>query len=205
MKLEKHLELITEITTLDPRNLREGKSNPQELANYYHEMRRLNPKASPWLIFLGMADEAGVSPPKLLDKYPDKLDKEKKEPQELDKQLRQYETQLEKILKQFPPKERREIKKAQAPTGGFLPQMSGTEVATKLGMTRQAVSSATKKALPKVYMNVRAEMPQLGPFDAFMEAAKRLHMREQAGKVLRLMPKKYQDEIKKDAGTKFRK
>ena len=199
MKLEKHLELITEITTIT--SLREGKSNPEELANYYREMRRINPKASPWLIFLGMADEAGVSPPKLLDKYP-KLNR--KESVELDKLLRQYETQLEKVLAQFPPKERREIKNAQAPTGGFLPQMSGTEVAKELGMTRQAVSSTTKKALPKVYLNVRAEMPKLGPFDAFMEAAKRLHMREQAGKLLRLMPKKYKEEIQQDA-KRFRK
>lgn len=201
MKLEKHLELITEITTIT--SLREGRSNPQELAKYYQEMRRINPKASPWLVFLGMADEAGVHPPKLLDKYPDKLSK--KESQELDKLLRHYETQLEKILDQFPPKEKREIKNAQAPTGGFLPQKSGTEVAKELGMTRQAVSSATKKGLPKVYQNVRAELPKLGPFDAFMEAAKRLHMREQAGKLLRLMPKKIQDEVKQDAGTKFRK
>ncbi len=198
-KLEKHLELITEITTTT--SIREGKSNPEEIAKYYHEMRMMNSKASPWIIFLSMADEIGYKMPKSLDKYPNL---NRKETLELEKALRRYQTQLDKLLNQFPPKEKREIKNSQAPTGAFLPQQSGTEVAKNLGIARQAVSSSTKKGLPKAYQAVRDMYPKMKPFEAFMEMAKGFGMREQAGKLLRLMPKKEKDEIQKDA-EKFRK
>lgn len=198
MKLEKHLEELAE--TINIASLREG-TNPKEIEKYYYEMKKLNPKASPWIIFLGMADEIGISPPKNIDKYPN-LNKD--DMKKFDKKLKDYEQAYEKLLAKFPSKIKREIKNAQAPTGPFLPQKSGTEVAKEMGMTRQAVSSASKKGLPKAYQNVRNMYPKLNPFEAFMEMAKSLGMREQAGKLLRLMPKKIQDEIKKDA-TKFRK
>lgn len=177
MKLEKHLEKAYELELLEelissPYPLIEAKSNPKEIARYYHDMKKLNPKASPWIIFLGMADEAGVKP--------------------------------DKLLSQFPPRERNEIKKSQPVTGPWLEQMSGTEIAKELGVTRQAVSSTIKKGLPKFYQATKDNNPGVKPWDIFLLIAQMTGMREDLNKLLKLMPRNIRTEIENDA-KRFRK
>ena len=178
MKLEKHLEETYEVELLEelissPLYLdEESKSNPKEIAKYYYDMKKLNPKASPWIILLGMAKEAGVKP--------------------------------DKLLSQFPPKERNEIRHSAPITGPWLEQMSGTDIAKELGVTRQAVSSTIKKGLPKFYQGTKDMNPKMRPWDILLLIAKKTGMREEPVKLLKLMPKKIRQEIEKDA-ERFRK
>jgi len=178
MKLEKHLEKTYEVELLEelissPLYLdEESKSNPKEIARYYHDMKKLNPKSSPWIILLGMAKEAGVKP--------------------------------DKLLSQFPPKERNEIRHSAPITSPGLGQMSGTEIARELGVTRQAVSSTIKKGLPKFYQGTKDMNPKMRPWDILLLIADKTGMREEPVKLLKLMPKKIRQEIEKDA-ERFRK
>lgn len=174
MKLEKHLELVNELNRIEfviKLSLNE-KSNPTEIASYYRDMKKINPKASPWIIFLGMAQEVGVNP--------------------------------DKLLAQFPPKEKNEIRSSAPVTGPWLEPKSGTEIAKELGITRQAVSSTLKKALPKAYQAEKDLNPDKNPFEVFMSLANKFGMREDAAKLLKLMPRKVRDEIEQDV-QRFRR
>jgi len=109
----------------------------------------------------------------------------------------------DRLLMEFPRKEKAEIMQHSA-TGPWAEPMSGPDIAKELGITRQAVSSFTKKGLTKSYTAIRELHPKLAPFEAFMELVKQFGMRENAMKVLRLMPKDIRSEIEKDA-KKFRR
>ena len=203
MKLKEHLEKTYEIELMEElikTSPLYEKSNPKEIAGYYQEMRRLNPKASPWIIFLGMAEEAGLKPPKTIE--PTKTAKDIKDNE---RELARYYKEAEKILSQFPPKERNEIKKAIPQTGPFLPQMSGEKIAKKLHISRQAVSSTLKKGLPKMYQNTKDTNPGMKPWDVLLLIGQKTGMSDDLNKLLKLMPKNIRTEIETDAKRFARK
>lgn len=51
------------------------------------------------------------------------------------------------------------------PKRGFISTMTGAEIAKQLGITRQAVSSALKNSLRKIYYKLQEKEPLWSPFD----------------------------------------
>ena len=84
-------------------------------------------------------------------------------------------------------------------TGPFEEPMSGSDIGRKLGITRQAVSSSLKKALPKYFKGFQELNPDMDEWEIFWEIAKSTGMMDEPDKLLKLFPKNIKKQIEKKA------
>jgi len=84
----------------------------------------------------------------------------------------------------------------------FTVPMDGQEIATELGITRQAVSNLLKRGMEKFYREVQKMDREWGPFDVSCAMMKMLnvgHNYEEIKKFYKLFPPKIRKEIEDDA------
>lgn len=87
-----------------------------------------------------------------------------------------------------------------------MPSMTGQEIATELGITRQAVSNTLKRAMKKVYTKVRA-MHNTSPFETASNMMIMLSVgdsEEETKEFFKLFPTDIRKEIEKDASKRIR-
>ncbi len=84
-------------------------------------------------------------------------------------------------------------------TGPWEEPMSGSDIARKLGVRRQAISQTLKKALPKYFKGFQDMNPEMDPWEIFWEIAKGTGMMDEPEKLLKLFPKPIQKEVEKHA------
>jgi predicted DNA-binding protein YlxM (UPF0122 family) len=83
----------------------------------------------------------------------------------------------------------------------------GSDIAKKLGITRQAVSNTLKRAMRKFYMGVKEMNPEFGPFEAATQMMKMFEVSddEDVNKFFRLFPREIREEIRIDVMQQRRK
>jgi len=84
--------------------------------------------------------------------------------------------------------------------------MSASEIAEELGMTRQNASQLLKRALVKVYENVRRIEPALKPFDSCVLMCQILNVdqtEEELKKFFRLLPHRLKEIILSDGQNRL--
>lgn len=88
-----------------------------------------------------------------------------------------------------------------------IKQMSGSEVARHLGITRQTVSATTKRALGKMYTSVRELGLADTPFEAMIVLMTMCNISEgvvdDVDSFITLFSSKIQDDVKSSAPSKF--
>ena len=84
-------------------------------------------------------------------------------------------------------------------TGPFEEPMSGSEIGKKLGVSRAAISSTLKKALPKYWKGFKDLYPDSDPWELFWIIAQSTGMEEDPDKLLKLFPVNIQKEVEKYA------
>lgn len=85
--------------------------------------------------------------------------------------------------------------------------MTGQEIASKLGVTRQAISNCLKKAMKKVYLKTRA-IHNTKPFDTASNMMVMFNVGssdEEVRDFFKLFPKDIREEIEKDASSLIRR
>jgi len=87
--------------------------------------------------------------------------------------------------------------------GGFERPMTGAQIARELGITRQAVSNNLKRAISKVYAEVKKSESSWGPFEAAVAMSQMFGVEqdspEELKKFFKLFPPKLRKEIEADA------
>jgi len=87
--------------------------------------------------------------------------------------------------------------------GGFERPMTGAQIARELGITRQAVSNNLKRAISKVYAEVKKTESGWGPFEAAVAMSQMFGVEqdspEELKKFFKLFPPKIRKEIEEDA------
>jgi predicted DNA-binding protein YlxM (UPF0122 family) len=87
--------------------------------------------------------------------------------------------------------------------GGFERPMTGAQIARELGITRQAVSNNLKRAMTKVYTEVKKTESSWGPFEVAVAMSQMFGVEqdssEELKKFFKLFPPKVRKEIEKDA------
>lgn len=90
-----------------------------------------------------------------------------------------------------------------ADMGGFQRPMTGAQIARELGITRQAVSNNLKRAMSKVYAEVRKTEKSWGPFEVAVAMSQMFGVEqdspEELKKFFKLFPPKLRKEIETDA------
>jgi len=84
--------------------------------------------------------------------------------------------------------------------------MNGAEIAAELGITRQDVSQLLKRALVKVYNNVRVLEPQSKPFEVCSLMCEILNVDqtpEELRKFFRLLPRHLKETILADGHNRL--
>lgn len=83
----------------------------------------------------------------------------------------------------------------------YQKQLSGTEIAKELGITRQAVSNTLKRAMKKVYIGVQDFEETWTPFQvaSAMIEAFGISSQEEVNKFFRLFPPEIKELIELDA------
>lgn len=87
--------------------------------------------------------------------------------------------------------------------GGFERPMTGAQIARELGITRQAVSQNLKRAMSKVYADVKKTESGWGPFESAVAMSQMFGVEqdspEELKKFFKLFPPKVRKEIEQDA------
>lgn len=87
--------------------------------------------------------------------------------------------------------------------GGFERPMTGAQIARELGITRQAVSNNLKRAMTKVYADVKKIEKSWGPFEVAVAMSQMFGVeqdsQEELKKFFKLFPPKLRKEIEQDA------
>jgi predicted DNA-binding protein YlxM (UPF0122 family) len=87
--------------------------------------------------------------------------------------------------------------------GGFERPMTGAQIARELGITRQAVSNNLKRAISKVYAEVKKTESGWGPFESAVAMSQMFGVEqdspEELKKFFKLFPPKIRKEIEEDA------
>lgn len=87
--------------------------------------------------------------------------------------------------------------------GGFERPMTGAQIARELGITRQAVSNNLKRAMSKVYAEVKKTEKGWGPFETAVAMSQMFGVEqdspEELKKFFKLFPPKLRKEIEQDA------
>lgn len=87
--------------------------------------------------------------------------------------------------------------------GGFERPMTGAQISRELGITRQAVSNNLKRAMSKVYVEVKKTESSWGPFEVAVAMSQMFGVEqdspEELKKFFKLFPPKVRKEIEKDA------
>jgi len=87
--------------------------------------------------------------------------------------------------------------------GGFERPMTGAQIARELGITRQAVSNNLKRAMTKVYAEVKKTEKGWGPFETAVAMSQMFGVEqdspEELKKFFKLFPPKLRKEIEADA------
>jgi len=90
-----------------------------------------------------------------------------------------------------------------ADMGGFQRPMTVAQIARELGITRQAVSNNLKRAMSKVYVEVRNTEKSWGPFEVGVAMSQMFGVeqdsQEELKKFFKLFPPKLRKEIETDA------
>lgn len=85
--------------------------------------------------------------------------------------------------------------------------MTGAEIGKELGISRQAVSNNLKRAMTKVYDEVKRSEPSWGPFETAVAMSQMFGVEqdspEELKKFFKLFPPKIRKEIEADAFTKL--
>jgi len=85
--------------------------------------------------------------------------------------------------------------------------MTGAEIARELKITTQAVSNTLKRAMAKVYDEVKKTDPEWGPFDRAVVMSQVFNVAqdssEELKKFFKLFPPKIRKEIEADAAKKY--
>lgn len=84
-------------------------------------------------------------------------------------------------------------------TGPFEEPLSGSEIGKKLGVSRAAISSTLKKALPKYWKGFKDLYPDSDPWELFWIIAQSTGMTDDPDKLLKLFPQNIQKEVEKYA------
>jgi predicted transcriptional regulator len=87
--------------------------------------------------------------------------------------------------------------------GGVEKPMTGAQIARELGITRQAVSNNLKRAMTKVYAEVKKMESSWGPFEVAVAMSQMFGVEqdspEELKKFFKLFPPKIRKEIEQDA------
>jgi len=86
-------------------------------------------------------------------------------------------------------------------TGPFEDPMSGSEIGKKLGVSRAAISSTIKKALPKYWKGFKEHYPDADPWELFWIIAQTTGMTNEPDKLLKLFPSDIRKEVEKFASA----